>query len=209
LWSLLSAAGLLLIVVPRWREALGLSPVLVWLETPFALWACASSFVSARFDWWFKRIELAVPKAARAREPFEATLQIDTQRRVKDVTIVAELVDRYFEPRSEGKWETRTQQYEHRLLARRQELSAASTHAFTALFTAPMPLTEHESMSNEMLASLLSLAGWLVPLAGHAADNAREHGGYYVRFCLRVGLSRRIYEKRIISYHEGKTFLAG
>ncbi len=209
LWSLLSAAGLLLIAIPPWREEVGLSPVFLWIETPFALWACASSLVSACFDWWFKRVELVVPKAARAREPFEATLQVDTHRPVKGVTLEAELVDRYFEPHSEGKWEPRIQQYEHHELARRQELSGGSTHVFTAVFTAPMPLTVHESMAHEMLASLLALAGWLVPLAGHAAENMREHGGYFVRFRLRVGLARRTFEKRIISYHEGKTFLAG
>ncbi|MBI4583071.1 MAG: hypothetical protein HY717_03495 [Planctomycetes bacterium] len=209
LWGLLAASGLALSAVPSWRAAVGLSPVLVWIETAFALWAGASSCVSACFDWWFKRIELAVPKAARACEPFETTLQVDTHRPVKGVTIEAELVDRYFELHPEGKWESRTQKYEQHELARRVVLYGGSTHGFTAIFTAPMPLTAHESMANEMLASLLSLAGWLVPLAGHAAENMREHGGYFVRFRLRVGLVRRTFEKRIISYYEGKTILVG
>jgi len=72
-------------------------------------------------------------------------------------------------------------------------------HVFQASFLAPAPSPAQHDVATELAASMLGGVGFLVPGLGHYARNLREHGGFFVRAVVRVGLWRRVYEQRVVA----------
>lgn len=208
LWALLALIGLGLLVTQT-GATLGLPVPFLIVEVGLASLAALSSLVEAYWRHWFNEASLDAPKAVKSGEPFVAQLVLVPYLPLRHVHVRIAFVDRFFERSSKGQAVARQRAVAGETLLSGGEVRGRRREEFAATFIAPLPLTRHSDMASELVASLLGLFGWVVPGLKHAADNLREHGGYYLRATVRVGPLRRVYERRVIVYHLGRDLLVG
>jgi hypothetical protein len=208
LWALLTLIGLWLLLTPV-GAALGLPLPLLMVEVGLASLAALSSLVEAYWRHWFNEASLEVPKAVKSGEPFVAQVVVVPYAPLRNVHVSIAFIDRFFVRNSKGQSVARQQAVGGETLLSGGSVRGRRREQFAATFIAPLPLNRHSDVTSELTASLLGLLGWVVPGLKHAADNLREHGGYYLRVTVRVGLLRRVYERRVIIYHLGRDLLVG
>jgi len=105
--------------------------------------------------------------------------------------------------------QTRSRRLDRQVALVGEPLSGRHTHVLKALFPAPFPSTPHTDVIAEVMASLLGVLGWVVPGLGFTARNLRQHGGYFVSATVRIGLLRRSFKRRVITYFVGTDLYVG
>ena len=208
-WSALTIAGMLVLANPTWRESLGISPLFVGLEIAAAAAAALSSFVSVLWQQLFHEVRLEVPGTVRSGEEFEVALSLVPYRIVEKVHVRIELVDQYFRRDQQGRSQRQSMRLENVRLSPDRRLTPRRRHRFVSTFLGPLPVTRRTDVASEMQASVFRLLSPIVPALGHLARNLQEHGGYFVRAHVRVGLVKRVLEKRVVAYHIGSDILVG
>jgi len=209
LWAVVAALGAALLLVPGWREAVGLGPWFVAVGTASALGAAWSSGTEALWQRLFNEMRLEVPRSVRSGEDFDAALTLVPYDGVPAVRVDFALVDNFYEHGRGNGIETRSRRLDHQVALLGEPLSGRHTHVLHARFQAPFPATRHTDLLAEVLASLLAPLGLLVPGLGLTARNLREHGGYFVRATVRVGWLRRTFKRRVIAFYVGADLFVG
>jgi hypothetical protein len=209
LWSVPAAAGVVLLLTPAWRAALGLGPVFLAVQAASAAAAAATSLTDALWERLFNEIKLDVPQTVKSGDTFDAVLRLVPYDHVADVRVAVALVDNFYQREEQGSVQTRTRRLERQVPLWGEGLSGRHQHDLTARFVAPFPATSHSDIIADVMASLFGALAWAVPGLGLAAHNLREHGGYYVQATVRVGLLRRTLKRRVIAYYVGKDLFVG
>jgi hypothetical protein len=207
LWTLGALGGLTGLVVPAFREWIGLGPYFIGIETAFAAWASFSAFHRCLWDTYFYHVEVTIPETVAAREPFEVDVQVVPHETLQGVSLSADLVSRHFVQDSHGQWSKRFRLQERFVLMRNQSLNGRKSDEFSIRFRAPFPIDVHDNMMHDVQVYLLKAAGLIVPGARHIADNMKESAGYFVRVRVKVGWFWRNYQKRVVSYYVGNQVL--
>lgn len=201
-YGALAAGGVLVLLVPGWLEALGIGLPWVLLEVSLTGAAGFTALVEAFWQRRFNRAALRTPQTLRTGQSFDATLTLVPYQTLKRVSVRMELVDRYYEhTMRQGRRQTRTRSrvLDRFDLQRGESMRGRREHVFQASFLAPAPSPAQHDVATELAASMLGGVGFLVPGLGHYARNLREHGGFFVRAVVRVGLWRRVYEQRVVA----------
>ena len=209
LWTAVALLAATLLLAPGWRAALGLGPLFVGIGLVSAAGAAWTSLVDALWQRSFNEMRLTVPETARSGEPFEATLTLVPYDRVTPVHVTFTLVDNFYQRASDGSVQTRSRRLDRQVALVGEPLSGRHTHVLKALFPAPFPSTPHTDVIAEVMASLLGVLGWVVPGLGFTARNLRQHGGYFVSATVRIGLLRRTFKRRVITYFVGTDLYVG
>lgn len=199
-YGALALAGVLVLAVPGWLDALGIGAPWVGLEIVVCGSAFGSSLVEAVWRRRFNRAALAVPATVRTGQAFEATLTLVPYVTLERVSVRIELVDRYYEHvshRGQRRTRTRSRTLERVDLQRNERVRGRREHTFHVGFVAPAPSLAQHDVGSEITASVLGALGPIVPGLGHYARNLREHGGFFVRAVVRFGPWRRVYEQRV------------
>lgn len=208
MWSLLALGGLLLLALPSLREWVGIHPRLLLLEVSLAGAAAWSAMQETFFQLRFNSMGLEAPRQARTGQPVEIALTLVPYRRVRNVDISFQLLDRFYQEfqnsRGGKHLETREQLLAEWVAMPDQSLPGRRSHRWHTAFPAPFPGTVHEHLGAKIMASLLEPLGFLVPGLRHTARNLREHGGFYIRATVRIGLMRRRFEQRVVSVYMGE-----
>lgn len=209
LWAVAATAGAALLLVPAWRQNLGLGPWFVTAGTASSLGATWASVSDALWRRLFNETRLEVPRSVRSGDDFDATLTLVPYDSVPVARVEFALVDNFYQHSGRAGVETRSRRLDHQVALAGERLSGRHAHVLHARFDAPFPATRHTDLLAEALASLLGPLGLLVPGLGFAARNLREHGGYFVRVTVRVGLLRRTFKRRVIAYFVGSDLYVG
>ncbi len=200
LWAAAAGAGVLALLAPSLREAIG--PVFLVMEVITAGAAAVSSLFTAAWERIFNQIELQVPPHAAAGSVFQARLKLVPYSVLENVTVKFSFSDRFYEDNGREP-ELRTKRLEANRVLTRGRLPGRRKTELGADFMAPFPMTQHTHMQAELNASFLAFLSLFVPSLKFAARNMKEHGGYYVEAYVRVGLLSRRYHKRVITYAIG------
>jgi hypothetical protein len=207
-YGALAAGGTLLLLTPQWLERLGIGAHWVFLEVVLTGAAALHALVEAVWQRSFNQAgvrvlsSLSASEAVRTGEPFEAVLTLIPYRTLPRVWVRIELVDRYYEHvRRQGRRQTqlRSRVLDAFVLQSGEPLHGRREHAFHARFLAPVPSAAQHDVMSELVASALGVLGPIVPGVSHYAHNLREHGGFFVRAVVRVGIWRRVFERRVIA----------
>lgn len=207
MWGGLAGAGLLVLALPPLQAWLGLAPGWLLLEVVLAGAAAWSSLQEAFFLSRFNGMSLEAPRQVRSGQALELVLTLVPYQRVDGLDVRFELYDRYYqEVQRQGRKQVETRQrlLERLVMARDHSLAGRRSHHMHAVFDAPYPSTVHEHLGAKIMASLLEPLGFLVPGLRHHARNLREHGGFYVRATVRVGVFQRRFEQRVVSVYMGE-----
>ncbi|UCH25001.1 MAG: hypothetical protein JSV66_13755 [Trueperaceae bacterium] len=209
-WAGLGFVGLALLSKPAWRETLGIGAPFLILEMLAAYLSAADNVVAVIWDRWFNQIELEVPEKAATGKRFGAAIKLVPYRRIERIRISMCLIDRYFERPGSDQPSTRKV---HRIACHElpvgRPLKGRREYVLRENFIAPFPITSHHDIGAEITASFLALFAWLIPSLGLMARNLREHGGYYLRVKIQVGLLSRTIERRVLVYHLGYDLFVG
>jgi hypothetical protein len=209
-WAGFGFVGLALLSSTTWREAAGLSVPFLVLEMLAAYLSAASNLVAVFWDRWFNQIALEVPEKVATGKRFGAAIKLVPYRRLERVRISMCLIDRYFErPGNDGTATRKVHRIACHELPNARPLKGRREHVLRESFIAPFPITSHHDIGAEIAASLLTLFAWLIPSLGLVAKNLREHGGYYLRVKIEVGLLSRTIERRVLVYHLGHDLFVG
>lgn len=209
LWSAAALLGVILLLAPGWRAALGLGSGFVLFELASSALAAASSLSQALWQRAFNEMRLDVPDTVQSGQTFEATLTLVPYDRVPAAHVTFTLVDRFYQHQDDGGVQARSRRLERQVALFGEPLSGRRSHVLAAQFPAPFPATRHTDIVAEALASLLGVLGFVVPGLGFTARNLREHGGYFVSATVRVGWLRRTFKRRVIAYYVGSELYVG
>lgn len=213
MWATLALGGMLVLGLPSLRAWVGLAPGWLLLEVVLASAAAWSSWQEVFFSSRFNQLSLSAPPQVRSGQVLEMVLTLVPYARVDGMDVRFELFDRFYEDvRHNGRTQTQTRErlLERLVMARDHSLAGRRAHEMHAVFEAPFPSTVHEHLGSKIVASVIEPLGWLVPGLRHVAHNLREHGGFYVRATVRVGLWQRRFEQRVVSVHmSGDRIVAG
>lgn len=206
IWGAAALAGCLALLAPELRQAIG--PVFLLAEVLAAGAASVSSLFTAAWERLFNQVELYVPPHAAAGSVFQARLKLAPYGVIENVSVSFTFVDRFYAGQG-TEVELRTKSLASHLALTRGRLPGRRLTELSSEFLAPFPLTRHSYPQAELNASLLGFAAHFVPALRFAADNMREHGGYYVEAHVRVGLLSRRYHKRVMTYALGDQLFVG
>lgn len=205
-WAAVAVAGGLAFLSPTLRQAVG--PLFLAFEVFAAGAAAVSSFFTAAWERIFNQVELQVPPQAAAGSVFNARLKLVPYATLENVTVRFNFSDRFYEEKG-NEVGLRTKRLEALRALTRGRLPGRRKTELTAEFIAPFPLTKHTHMQAEINAGFLGFVANFVPSLRFAANNVREHGGYYVEAYVRVGFLSRRYHKRVITYAIGRDIHVG
>ena len=201
-YGALALAGVLVLAVPGWLDALGVAAPWIVLEVGLTGAAALGALVEAVWQRRFNRAFVQVPRTVRTGQAFEAVLTLVPYHTLERVSVQIELVDRYYEHvQRQGRRQTRTRSrvLDRHVLQRGEPVRGRREHAFQAQFLAPAPSLAQHDVATELLASVVGAFGPLLPGMSHYARNLREHGGFFVRAVVRFGIWRRVYEQRVVA----------
>ena len=207
LWTLCAVGGLIGLLVPAFRNWIGLGPYFLGIAPVFALWASFSAFHRCLWDTYFHDVQVTVLDTVPAREPFEVDIQVVPHETLRRASLSADLVSRHFVEDSHGQWSKRFRLQDRFVLLRAQSLNGRKANEFSVRFRAPFPLDVHDHILHDIQVSTPKGLGLIVPGARHVAENMSESTGYFVRVPVRVGWFWMNYQKRVVSYYVGNQVL--
>lgn len=201
IWGGLAVGGLSMLLFPNLRHGIGISWILVLLETLVTTSAAFTAAVEFIWNLHFRRVDILLPELVAAKDEVEVSINLVPYSILPGVSIQAEVLDRFFtqDPQS-GAWQKHARAREFFEVARNQTLPGGRVSCFAVRFPAPYPSLLHENLSAEITASVLALFTWLVPGLSQAVRSLRHHGGFYVRVRVYVGPFRRTFERRFETY---------
>ncbi len=199
-WAASCLCGVSVIASPALQQTVGVHAALGGLQALLSISAFLSSLLEFVWAFRFERIDIHAPDTIKAREEFEVDVNLVPYQTIQNVSVAIDLEDRYFEQNANGQWTAGRRNRDGHMMASKETLHGGRPACFACRFKAPMPSFQHQNLSMEMQASLLRLVGWLVPGVSQLAKNMKEHGGFFVRVRIGIGLFHRNIHRRIVTY---------
>ena len=133
-WGGLAASGLAMLASPELKSSLGLglSQTFLFIESAVTTSAFGKALWEYIWNLMFKRVEILVPDTVQARDEFEATVHLTPYRRLRNVTVSVDLINRYFAQEREGSWTMHTECRESYEVATRTELHACNVNSLAS-----------------------------------------------------------------------------
>jgi hypothetical protein len=192
-----------------------------WPAAPFpayvaqvsaSLSAAVAALMQAEFDGLFHVVDARAPREARTLQPFPVTVRLVPYRRIGHVHVIVEFYENTYDRVKDAAGRTTTKRRSERL-ARHVErfergLRGRREVRVEAEFVPPYPTSAMRDVRSELLASVLAPLRWLLPSMADTARNLREHGGFWVRVTVKVGLLRMSVDRRVVVYFKSESHVA-
>lgn len=174
--------------------------------------AAVAAFMQAEFEGLFHVVDARAPREARTLQPFPVTVRLVPYRKVSRARVVIELFENTYDRIKDASGRTTTKRRSERLARHVSDfergLRGRREVLVEAEFVPPYPTSALRDVQSELLASILEPLRWVVPSLADTARNLREHGGFWVRVTVRVGVLRMQIDRRVVVYFRSDTHVA-